>query len=74
MTLVERFTRFVIASGDGIFATAAASLAAASRWVAVVSRRESLSARLRLAAREVIYIEAAEPAIPVVHQPDPEAA
>lgn len=72
--VVDRYTQFVIASGDGVFAAAAASLAAASRWATVVSRRESLSARLRLAAREVIYIDATEPAIRAVYQPDPEAA
>jgi hypothetical protein len=72
--VVGRFTRFVIASGDGVFATAAASLAAASRWVTVVSRPESLSTRLKLAACEVIYIDSTEPANPAVYQPDPEAA
>ena len=72
--VVERYTQFVIASGDGMFAAAAASLAAASRWVTVVSRRESLSTRLRLAACEVIYADAAGPALPAAHRPDPEAA
>jgi hypothetical protein len=72
--VVERFTRFVIASGDGVFAAAAASLAAASRWVTVVSRRECLSTRLRLAACEVIYIDATEPAIDAVCQSHPEVA
>jgi hypothetical protein len=72
--VVERFSRFVIASGDGIFAAVAASLAEASRWVTVVSRRESLSTRLRMAACEVIYIDAVAPAIPGSYQPNPEAA
>jgi len=58
--VAERFTHVVIGSGDGIFADAATSLAAASRWVTVVSRCESLSARLRLAACDVIYLNTIE--------------
>lgn len=72
--VVERYTQFVIASGDGVFADAAASLAAASRWVMVVSRPGRLSTRLRLAACEVIYVVAAGPAVPAASRPDPEAA
>lgn len=71
--VVERFTRFVVASGDGIFA-AAAGLAAAGRWVTVVSRREALSARLRLAACDVLYADVSGPALRSVYGPDPEAA
>lgn len=67
--VVERFARFVIASGDGVFAAAAASLAAAGRWVTVVSRREALSARLKLAACAVIYADATESALPSAYGP-----
>jgi hypothetical protein len=53
-----RFTHVAIGSGDGVFADAAAGLAAAGVWVTVVSRRCSLSRRLELAAREVIFLDA----------------
>lgn len=72
--VVGRFTRFVIASGDGIFADTAASLAAAGRWVTVVSRRGSLAARLRLAACEVIWSDPAAGTFVAAHRPGPEAA
>ncbi len=52
----ERFSRVVIASGDGIFAAMAARLAVAGCDVTVVSRRTSLSAQLRLAAMRVVYL------------------
>lgn len=55
--VMERFSHFVIGSGDGSFAAAAARLAASHRRVTVVSRLQSLSARLKLAAHEVIYLE-----------------
>jgi NYN domain len=55
--VVERFTHFVIASGDGSFAPAAACLTASYRRVTVVSRVQRLSTRLKLAAHEVIYLE-----------------
>ena len=71
--VLDRFSRFVIASGDGVFAAAAASLAAADRWVIVVSRRESLAARLRLAACEVVWMDAAVHTS-AVNPRDPEAA
>ena len=48
-----RFGRVVIASGDGIFADAATRLCLP---IDVVSRREGLSARLRLVAERVIYV------------------
>ncbi len=51
----SRFDRVVIASGDGIFADAAADLAGQGLPVTVVSRRASLSRRLRLAATDVTY-------------------
>jgi len=59
--VATRFTHVVIGSGDGAFAHAAAGLAAAGVWVTVVSRRRSLSARLALAAHEVIFIDPLEP-------------
>jgi len=52
-----RFTHVAIGSGDGVFAEEAARLAAAGVGVTVVSRRRSLSARLALAAREVVYLD-----------------
>lgn len=58
----------VIVSGDGIFADVAARRAATSRWVTEVSHRESLCARLRLAACDVMYLNATEPVISVVRQ------
>jgi hypothetical protein len=60
--VAARFTHVTIGSGDGAFAHAAASLGAAGVRVTVVSRRRSLSARLALAAHEVIFLDADEPA------------
>ena len=54
-----RFTHVAIGSGDHLFAEQAAHLAAQGIWVTVVSRRRSLSPRLALAAREVIYLDTA---------------
>jgi NYN domain len=59
--VAARFHRIVIGSGDGIFAAAAAYLASRGCHVAVVSRRERLSARLRLAAHDVIYLDSETP-------------
>ncbi len=64
----ERFSRVVIASGDGIFAAMAGRLAVAGCDVTVVSRRTSLSAQLRLAAMRVVYLpdgEAMDCPVPV---------
>jgi hypothetical protein len=55
--VANRFTHVVIGSGDHLFAEAAAHLAAQGVWVTVVSRRNSLSRRLALAACEVIYLD-----------------
>ena len=55
--VAARFTRVIIGSGDGAFARAAASLAAAGVQVTVVSRRDSLSSRLAFAAGEVVYLD-----------------
>ncbi len=57
--VADRFTHVTIASGDHLFAEEAANLAARDVWVTVVSRRRSLSPRLALAAREVIFLDAA---------------
>jgi hypothetical protein len=48
--IAVRFEGVVIASGDGIFAEAAALLAGCGLSVTVVSRERALSRRLRLAA------------------------
>jgi hypothetical protein len=57
--VAKRFTHVAIASGDHLFAEEAAHLAAQGVWVTVVSRRGSLSPRLALAAREVIFLDTA---------------
>ena len=57
-----RFGQVVIGSGDGAFAPAAARLAARGCRIIVISRRGSLSAKLRLAAHEVRYLPASAPA------------
>lgn len=59
--VADRFTEVVIGSGDGIFADAAAQLGAAGVIVSVVSHRRSLSKRLALAARDVVYFDAKLP-------------
>jgi NYN domain len=59
--VAARFARVVIGSGDGAFTRAAANLTTAGVWVTVVSRRGQLSARLRLAASEVVYLDDAPP-------------
>jgi hypothetical protein len=55
--IATRFTHVAIGSGDHLFAEEAARLAAWGVWVTVVSRRRSLSPRLALAAREVIFLD-----------------
>jgi len=72
--IAARFTHLAIGSGDGAFASAAASLAAAGVWVTAVSRRRSLSPRLALAACEVLYLDALQPVTAAVSGPTPEAA
>jgi hypothetical protein len=57
--VAQRFTQVAIASGDHLFAEAAAHLAAQGVWVTVVSLQRSLSPQLRLAAREVIFLDTA---------------
>jgi hypothetical protein len=53
----DAFHEVVIASGDGIFAEAAAALVASGTRCTVISRRASLSARLCLAAISATYID-----------------
>ncbi len=50
-SVAERFDSVVVASGDGIFTDAVARLGAADVHVTAVSRPESMSRTLRLAAR-----------------------
>jgi hypothetical protein len=52
-----RFERVVIASGDGIFTDVAVWLQQNGVPVTVVSRRDGLSLRLRMAATDVIYLD-----------------
>lgn len=66
--VAARFTQVVIGSGDGVFAGAAAILGAAGVWVTVVSRRGSLSHRLEIAAREVLFIDNPEAAVGAAQQ------
>lgn len=54
--LTTRFDRVVIASGDGIFAYPAAWLQRQGCQVTVVSRRDALSTRLRLAVPDIRYL------------------
>jgi hypothetical protein len=58
-SIAARFDSVVIGSGDGIFALEAARLQSAGVGVTVVTRRGGLSRRLRLAVRDVRYIDPA---------------
>jgi hypothetical protein len=60
--LETRFDEVIIGSGDGIFTDAAARLVAHGPRVTIVSRPESLSRRLRLAASGVIIFSSLPPA------------
>lgn len=55
--VVGRFDRVAIGSGDGIFAFVAARLQTSGCDVTVVSRRYSLARALRLAVRDVRFID-----------------
>jgi hypothetical protein len=61
-----RFTQVVIGSGDGIFADAAAWLSGQGLEVTVVSRPDSLSRRLELAASRVIAFERTDVVVPTM--------
>jgi hypothetical protein len=52
-----RFDHVVVGSGDGIFALAASRLQLLGCPVTVVSRRDGLSRQLRLAVRDVRFID-----------------
>jgi hypothetical protein len=67
--VAARFSRVVIASGDGGFTWAAAGLAAAGCQVTVVSRRTRLARTLRLGAQHVIYLDSPATA-PAAPRPD----
>jgi hypothetical protein len=54
--LVERFTRVVVGSGDGIFAEPLSLVQHRGIAVTVVGRRRSMSSRLRLAVRDLRYL------------------
>jgi hypothetical protein len=56
-SVATRFSRVVVASGDKIFAEAAAWLQAQGVNVTVVTRADALSNRLRLAVRDIRYLE-----------------
>jgi hypothetical protein len=56
--VAARFDHVVIASGDGAFTSAAAALRSTGPKVTVVSRRIGLARTLRLAAQNVIYLDA----------------
>jgi hypothetical protein len=56
--VTERFANVIIASGDGTFTAAAASLAAVGCAVMVISRRGALSNQLALtAAPHIVYLD-----------------
>jgi hypothetical protein len=67
--VAERFGGIVIASGDHIFAPAAAGLAAQGCHLTVASRRLALSRRLQLAAHRVIYLDAPDLTGPTQFRP-----
>jgi hypothetical protein len=54
--LANRYNRVVVGSGDGIFTDACRVLQAVCK-LTVVTRRESLSTQLRLAVRDVRFLE-----------------
>ena len=62
--IAARFTRVVIASGDGIFAEPGARLQHAGCAVTVVSRPESLSRRLSFAVRDQVAFTATATSAP----------
>ncbi len=61
--LANRFDHVVLGSGDGIFSVHCAKLQAAGCGVSVVSRRESISRRLRLAVRDINFLDLEIPAV-----------
>jgi len=61
--IAERFDEVLIVSGDGVFSDVSAALARSGVYVTVVAREDSLSARLKLAARSIVYLPAANPSL-----------
>jgi hypothetical protein len=55
--IAERFDELVLASGNGVYAEAIASLAASGVEVTVVAWPENLSKRLRMAAAHLVLLE-----------------
>ncbi|KGJ76933.1 hypothetical protein GY21_08820 [Cryobacterium roopkundense] len=55
--VADRFDHVFVASGDGGLAPFVADIARRGARVTVVSRRAAISARMRLAATDVIYID-----------------
>lgn len=53
----NRFDEVLLVSGDGIFADAVAHLGRCGVMVTVASWSTSMSARLRIAARKVVYLD-----------------
>ena len=72
--IAARFGQVIIGSGDRIFAAAAAQLVSEGVWVTALSQRSRLSARLRLAACEVLYFDGPEPTAGAGSQLPDEAA
>lgn len=66
--LARRFDRVVVGSGDGIFAEQLAALQTLGLQVTVVSRPGALSTRLRLAVRDVRFLELEPETTPAVVQ------
>jgi hypothetical protein len=58
-SLSSRYERVVVASGDGVFAEACAHLQAEGCKLTVVTRIGALSLRLRLAVRDVRFVDRA---------------
>jgi hypothetical protein len=58
-SLSLRYERVVLASGDGVFAEACAHLQAEGCKLTVVTRSGALSLRLRLAVRDVRFVDRA---------------
>jgi hypothetical protein len=66
--LAHRFDRVVVGSGDGIFAEPLAALQAVGCDVTIVSRPGALSARLRLAVRDIRLLKLEPETTPAVVQ------
>lgn len=54
--LADRFTRVVVASGDGIFANPCSELQRLGCTITVVARADAVSRRLALAVRDIRYL------------------